>query len=118
MMEFLAILSLCLVAMLSLLAVVSDVVRDNLVERIGLAAICITALGRAVVVHMEGAMPVSSLLLFIALGVYALGSAWEKLRLYLKRSAEKRARLPEPFNLAAGQDQKPIAWPWPGEPGD
>lgn len=26
--------------------------------------------------------------------------------------------LPEPFGLAAGQAQKPTAWPWPGEPGD
>ena len=27
-------------------------------------------------------------------------------------------RLPEPFNLAAGQQQHPNAWPWPRDKGD
>lgn len=106
MIESMAVISLCLVALLAALAVLSDVVRDNIVERIGLAAICITALGRAAVLHMDGETPVSSMLLFCALGVYALGSAWEKFKLWLAaregRAVRQQQEIAEPFKQAAG----------------
>ena len=102
MIEFLAIFALLLVAILALLAVLSDVVRDNLVERIGLACVCLAAVGRAADLHMNPPTPPASMLLFVAIAVYAMGSAWEKLKLWRARRDAQRKSIPEPFRTAAG----------------
>lgn len=102
MIEFVAIFSLLLVAILAMLAVLSDVVKDNLVERIGLACVCLAAVGRAVDLHMNPPTPPASMLLHVAIAIYAMGSAWEKLKLWRAHREAQRKLLPEPFRQAAG----------------
>ena len=75
---------LAFVSALCLIAVLSNAVKDNLVERIGLAMLCFSCLGRMFNVWEAGLVPDYSLFIHISLALLFAGSGWAKFRNHLR----------------------------------
>lgn len=71
---------LLFVSAMCVLAVLSHCVNDNLLERVGLAVLCLAAVSQAFTVLETGEVEFSSLLLHVGMAGLFAGSGWAKWR--------------------------------------
>ena len=86
-----SIFCMSLVSLLCVAGVLSKVMKDSLIERIGLSILCIGCTGRILAIWNEGDVPGYFLIVHIGMATYAAGSALEKVKLWLRDKKYKEA---------------------------